>query len=239
MRLNAGPAYEPHNRLLDRLLQDCPVLAPALERRAGHAGEELYREGSRISHLCFPTRGVVSVVVRLSDGAMADVQTVGNEGLVGLPAWLGIVDSPDTVIQQSDGEIVRIGVAPFNEGVRRSAHACRLLNAYTAYGFRFSSQTCVCNTHHSVRQRLCRWLLSSADRAGATDVALTQAMLAVMLGVRRQSVGEVLVSLHLAGVIGQRRGRIQLVDRPRLEELACECYATTRELYARLVAPLL
>lgn len=228
-----------HNRLLERLLRDCPELASALERRAKTAGTALYHEGSHIADLYFPVQGVLSVVVQLHDGAMADVQTIGNEGMVGLPAWLGLRSSPDTVLQQSDGELVRIDAQRFNEAVRRSDHAGQLLGGYTAYCFRASSQTCACNAHHGVQQRLCRWLLVAADQAGSDDLQLTQAMLAALLGVRRQSVGAALVELAQAGTIVQRRSRIQVLDRARLQGLACECYQTTRAAYARLVEPLL
>jgi CRP-like cAMP-binding protein len=227
----------PGNRLLQGLLRKCAGLSEALERRSVDAGVELYREGEPIDEFYFPTCGVVSIVVRLREGGTADVQTVGNEGLVGLPAWLGLDVSLDTVVQQAPGEMVRVAVDRFHALVDPSEHARGLLNSYVAYSFRFSSQTCVCNTHHSVTQRLCRWMLTSADRAGSTELALSQAMLADMIGVRRQSVSEVLVELHRAGSVQQRRNRIRILDRGHLERLSCECYRTTRELYARLVEP--
>jgi CRP-like cAMP-binding protein len=225
------------NRLLQRLLLECPDLAGSQVRASIDAGVELYREGEPVRDFLFPVRGVVSIVVRLREGGTADVQTVGNEGLVGLPAWLDLAVSPDTVVQQAPGEMVRVAVERLRDAAGASTRARTLLNSYVAYSFRFSSQTCVCNTHHTVTQRLCRWLLTSADRAGATELALTQAMLAEMLGVRRQSVSEVLVELHRAGGVQQGRNRVRILDRALLENLSCECYQTTRALYARLVEP--
>jgi CRP-like cAMP-binding protein len=225
------------NRLLERLLRECPALARYQVCRSVEAGTELYAEGQAMNEVHFPLRGVVSVVVRLREGGTADVQTIGNEGLVGLPAWLGISHSPDTVLQQASGEMASLPVDQFRPAVQASPHARGLLDSYAAYSFRFSSQTCVCNAHHSVKQRLCRWVLTCADRDGAEELALTQAMLGDMLGVRRQSVSEVLVELHQAGVVWQRRNRICILDRARLQQSACECYATVRDVYARLVEP--
>ncbi|WP_157270027.1 Crp/Fnr family transcriptional regulator [Azohydromonas aeria] len=227
------------NRLLARLLRDCPSLAPALERRTEPTGAELCQEGAPLDSVWFPERGVASLVVRLRDGAMADVRIIGNEGMAGLPAWLGLDTSPDTVLQQASGEAVRIDAARFVAAVRHSGHAQRLLAGYTAYSLRAGSQTCACNAHHDVRQRLCRWLLTAADHAGSSELEMSQSMLAAMLGVRRQSVGEVLVEVAQAGAIAQRRGRVLLLDPPALHALACECYDTTRTAYERLVAPLL
>ncbi|WP_157270026.1 Crp/Fnr family transcriptional regulator [Azohydromonas aeria] len=221
------------------MLQECPALSGALVRSAQPGGSELYREGGPISDICFPVSGMLAVVVRLRDGAMANVQTVGSDGMVGLPAWMGIATSPDTVVQQAGGEVLRVAADVFREEVRHSARAQRLLGGYATYSARFSNQTCVCNTHHSVQQRLCRWLLTAADQAGAETLSFSQAMLGEMLGVRRQTVGEVLVALSQAGAIGQRRNLIRLLDRAALEQQACECYHATRGAYARLVEPLL
>jgi CRP-like cAMP-binding protein len=227
------------NRLLERLLRDCPSLAPALERRSEPTGAELCQEGAPIGGVWFPERGVVSILVRLRDGAMADAQVIGNEGMAGLPAWLGQDTSPDTVVQQASGELVRIDAARFVAAVRHSEHAQRLMAGYTAYSLRAGSQTCACNAHHDVRQRLCRWLLTAAERAGSHELEMSQAMLATMLGVRRQSVGEVLVEVAQAGAIVQRRNRILLLEPAALHALACECHDTTRAAYEQMVAPLL
>lgn len=230
---------EHRNRLLDGLLRQCPDLAALLELRNEPAGTELYVEGGPMHAMYFPAGGLLSIVVRLEDGASADVLTVGNEGMVAVAAWLGLPASLHTVMQQAPGELIRIPAAAFLDAVRPSAHACRLLNGYAGYSMRFGSQTCVCNSHHTVKQRLCRWLLTSADRAASKDLALTQAMLASMMGVRRQSVNEVLAELHRDGTVDLKRNCIQIRDRKELDALSCECYRATKALYARLVEPLL
>jgi CRP-like cAMP-binding protein len=230
---------ERHNRLLDGLLRQCPGLASALEVRHELAGTELYLEGGPMPAVFFPTGSLVSIVVRLQDGASADVLTVGNEGMVGVAAWLGLPASLHTVLQQAPGDLIRIPTVIFVDAVRRSGPASRLLNSYAGYCYRFGSQTCVCNSHHTVMQRLCRWLLTSADRAESNELALSQAMLASMMGVRRQSVNEALAELHRDGTVLQLRNRILIRDRRELHGLSCECYFATKALYARLVEPLL
>lgn len=229
---------EHRNRLLESLVRQCPGLEALLEVRNEPAGTELYVEGGPMPAMYFPVGGLLSIVVRLQDGASADVLTVGNEGMVAVAAWLGLPTCLHTVMQQAPGELVRIPTLAFLDAVRPSAHACRLLNNYAGYSMRFGSQTCVCNSHHTVKQRLCRWLLTSADRAASSDLALTQAMLASMMCVRRQSVNEVLAELHRDGAVDLKRNRIQIRDRKELDALSCECYHATRALYAQLVEPL-
>ena len=237
--MHAELAPERHNCLLQGLLRHCPDLAASLVRHREPAGTELYREGSPINDMYFPTRGVVSILVRLRDGAMVDVQTVGNEGMVGISAWLGIPGSLHSVMQQAPGELLRVPVGDFIGTVRHCERARRLLNNYAGYCHRFCSQTCVCNTHHSVKQRLCRWLLTTSDRDASAELALSQTMLAEMIGVRRQSVSEVLAEMHRSGAIEQGRNHILVLDREQLEACSCECYEAMNCLYARLVEPLL
>jgi CRP-like cAMP-binding protein len=227
------------NRLLQGLLRECPGLEPSLVCQREAPGTELYREGGRMNHVYFPTQGVVSIVVSLRDGSMVDVQTVGTEGMVGVAVWMGITTSLHTVMQQAGGELVKVPAAGFFDAVQRSEGARRLLNSYAGYSYRFSSQTCVCNTHHSVKQRLCRWLLTCGDQDNSNELQLSQAMLAGMLGVRRQSVSEALTEMHRSGVIKQGRSHILVLDRAQLKDCTCECYQTMKGFYTRLVEPLL
>lgn len=227
------------NRMLEALLRECPELGAALDRATVAARVDLYRQGEPMTHVHFPTSGVVSVLVRLRDGGTADVLTIGNEGMVGLPVFLGLVRSTDTVMQQAAGEMAQLPVERFRAAIQHSGYVRHLLGSYTAYSLRVASQTCVYNVHHAVQRRLCRWLLTSADRAGSNDLGLTQAMLSEMIGVRRQSVSEELAELRDNGTIEQRRNGLRILDRARLEGYACECYGDMRALYAELVEPLL
>ena len=96
------------------------------------------------------------------------------------------------------------------------------------------THTAVCNRHHSVDQQLCRWLLLSLDRLPSDELVMTQELIANMLGVRREGVTAAAGKLQDAGVITYRRGRIKVLDRPKLEVMSCECYEVVRKECARL-----
>lgn len=202
-------------------------------------GTRLYTEGQAVDYVYFPIRGVMSVFLRLAGGGTGEVLTVGNEGMLGLWAWLGVEHSLEDVVQQSPGMIVRIRVADFARVLAGSSRSHELIARFTAYSLRFRSQTAVCNGNHSTEQRTCRWLLSSADRARSLVLPLSQSLLAEMLGVRRQSVGEVAVALQRHGLIAYRRSDIRIVDRAGLEARTCECYRTLRSIYLRVMEPVL
>jgi CRP-like cAMP-binding protein len=203
------------------------------------AGTALMKAGRTVSHVYFPTTGVVSVLVGTSTGESADALTVGNEGMVGLAVWLGIRRSLDTVVQQIPGEMIRFGAQEFCDRLEANRKVRKLLNHYAGYSLRYSHQNAVCNAHHSVEQRACRWLVNTADRARSTLIVVTQATLAEMLGVRRQSIGELAVALQREGLIVYRRNEITILDRRALEGRACECYRSTVQLYREVVEPLL
>ena len=97
------------------------------------------------------------------------------------------------------------------------------------------TQTAVCNRHHAVDQQLCRWLLLSLDRLSSDRLAMTQELIANMLGVRREGVTEAAGKLQGDGVIEYSRGKIKVLDRPRLEARVCECYAVVKKEYDRLL----
>jgi CRP-like cAMP-binding protein len=223
------------NRLLDCLLQREPALADELRIVRFEAGREIYRPGATMPYTYFPLRGVVSLIVQLSSGETAQVATVGSEGLVGLPALLRVRRSSLLVVQQFSGEL---GCLPTPRVLRAMQSNDRLvasITCYAAYMLRAAQQTAGCNALHRLDARAARWLLTTADRAGGSEFALTQQRLADMLGVGRQSVNEVASRFQHSGIIEYRRGRVRLVHRERLERTACECYFTLREAYEDLM----
>jgi len=223
------------NRLLNSILRDCPVLREDVETVSFPMGHEICGPNQPLKHVYFPTQGVLSTLVELREGGSAETQTVGNEGMIGLAVWFGVRRNLEQLLQQADGEVARIPTRKFCDAIPGHRHTERLLKRFAAYSLRFGSQTLVCNVHHKAPQRLCRWLLSSADRVGNRDLSLTHNLLARMLGVRRQTVGEVALDLQRQGLISYRRGRIQIADRRGLESVACECYAEMKLLYKELV----
>lgn len=236
MQSSATARTEPFgNRLLESILRDCRGLAPHIESISFDLGHELYATGDRLTHVYFPTKGVLSTLIQLRDGGSAETLTVGSEGFVGLPVFLGVTRSLEQVLQQGPGELLRITSRTFCREIAGHRRTETLLKRFAAYRLCVATQNVACNARHDIRQRTCRWILSTADRTHSNDVQLSQALLAEMLGVRRQSVGTIAVELKRAGMIDSRRSRIRILDRRRLRDCACECYEEARSLFDELV----
>jgi CRP-like cAMP-binding protein len=227
------------NLLLEALLGDCRSLRKNLERVTYPLGHVVALQNRPLTHVYFPTAGsVLSVLLQLKDGGTAETMTVSKEGMIGLSIWFGIERSLSQIVQQGPGELLRISGRAFCRGIEGSKRATRLLKHFTAYSLRFGYQTAVCNAHHSVEQRMCRWLLIT-DRLEASKIRLSQALLAYMLGARRQSVGAVAAKLQRQALISYRRADIEIADRLELEKRSCECYHALRQAYGELVGVLL
>jgi CRP-like cAMP-binding protein len=224
------------NRLLDYFLEENRGLKSALQQVSSRAGQVMYRQDRPVTYAYFPLEGALALTINLSDGSGCGAITVGNEGLIGLPLYFGQTFSPYTVVQQTEGRSYRVAAATFLSAIRRSPRLQTLMQRYSEYSLRFAHQTAACNTLHSIKQRACRWLLLIQDRTGGEQFQLPQAMLAEMLGVRRQSVSEVAGHMRRQGLIEYSRGLITIVDRRKLEAAACcECYDTMNAYYQRLL----
>jgi CRP-like cAMP-binding protein len=225
------------NRLLSALSRDVQIrLLPRMEKLSLPVRQVLYEPDARIEHVYFPLSGVVSLVIMLKGGDSVEVGTVGNEGMVGTPAFLGAERSPSQVLAQVAGQALRMRVEHFRQSLDEHAQFADIVRRYTQGLFNQVSQTTACNHVHSVHARMCRWLLMTHDRVGADELHLTQEFLAQMLGVRRPSVTVAAGALQRAGLIRYQRGRIRIVDRAGLEAGACECYETVRQEFERLLS---
>jgi CRP-like cAMP-binding protein len=228
------------NLLLKALLRDSRSLRKSVEPVTYPLGYVVALQNRPLTHVYFPTGGsVLSVLLQLKDGGTAEAMTVGKEGIIGLPIWLGIERGLSQIVQQGAGELLRMSRRAFCRGIDGSKRATTLMKHFTAYSLRFGNQTAVCNAHHGVEQRMCRWLLINADRLEASKMRLSQALLASMLGARRQSVGAVAAKLQGQRLISYHRGNIEITGRPQLEKRSCECYQSLRQAYGELVGALL
>jgi len=205
------------------------------ERLYGHLqlvalplGKVLYEPGDTLRHVYFPVDSIVSLLYVLENGASAEISVVGNEGLIGVALFMGGESTPSRAIVQSAGHAYRLDGQRLKDEFHRNGGLQLLLLRYTQALITQMAQTAVCNRHHSVDQQLCRWLLLSLDRLASNDLVMTQELIANMLGVRREGVTEAAGRLQKLGVIRYRRGHITVIDRPRLEELCCECYAVVK-----------
>ena len=198
-------------------------------------GGVLYEPGDVLPYVYFPTDCIVSLLYMMADGASAEIAVVGNEGLVGVALFMGGETTSSRAIVQSAGGAYRLGGKKLKQEFHRDGHMQVLLLRYTQALITQMAQTAVCNRHHSVDQQLCRWLLLSLDRLSSSRLAMTQELIANMLGVRREGVTEAASKLQKLGVITYRRGQITVLDRIKLEQLCCECYAVVKRETDRLL----
>jgi CRP-like cAMP-binding protein len=235
-RRQSVPISRPENRLLAALpKRDFDLLTARMDVVSFAVRDVVYRPNGPVDHVYFPLSGLLSMVVTLEDGATSEVGVVGNEGMAGVPAFLGADRSPNQVFCQNAGEARRMPAAEFREAVRPAGPFQRIVQRYTLALFHLIGQSTACNHHHPVERRLARWLLMTQDRVGADEFPLTQEFLATMLGVHRPSVTVVARTLQKAGLIRYTRGRITVLDREGLESASCECYRVVRAELDRLV----
>jgi CRP-like cAMP-binding protein len=209
--------------------------APKLEPVDMPLGQVLYESGNALSHVYFPVTSIVSLLYVLEDGASAEIAVVGNEGIVGISLFMGGETTPSRAVVQSAGLGLRLKAQMIKDEFNSNGPVLHLLLRYTQALITQMAQTAVCNRHHSLDQQLCRWLLLSLDRLEGDALVMTQELIANMLGVRREGVTEAALKLQAAGLIRYARGRITVLDRPRLEERTCECYAVVKREYDRLL----
>jgi CRP-like cAMP-binding protein len=210
-------------------------LLPHLEPVALPLGWVIYEAGSTMHQVYFPTRGIVSFLYVMEDGASAEIAITGSEGVVGIALFMGGESTPSRAVVQSEGTAYRLRAEFLKREFRRGGELQHSLLRYTQALITQMAQTAVCNRHHTIEQQLCRWLLLSLDRLPSNELHMTQELIANMLGVRREGVTQAAGQLQDAGLIRYRRGHITVVDRPRLEERVCECYAVVKREYDRLL----
>ena len=228
-----------HNQLLACLPDaEWQRWEPLLELVDLPLGKVLYESGAPLSHVYFPTNAIVSLLYVLENGASAEIAVVGHEGVVGIAIFMGGGSTPNRAVVQSAGMGYRLRADVIKSEFERSSPVMHLMLRYTQALITQMSQTAVCNRHHSLDQQLCRWLLLSLDRLPGNELVMTQELISNMLGVRREGVTEAALKLQGAGLIRYSRGRITVLDRPKLEERTCECYRVVKREYDRLLPDL-
>jgi CRP-like cAMP-binding protein len=171
----------------------------------------------------------------MADGSAAEVGTIGNEGIVGLPVILGDRQAPTSAYIQVPGSGLRLQADVLTSEIDRSSTMRRIMLRYAHAFFNQVAQSAACNHFHSVEQRCCRWLLMTHDRVQSERFLLTQEFLGMMLGVRRTSVTAVASILKRQNLIEYHRGQVTILNRPGIEQRACECYAVSKREFDRLL----
>ncbi len=210
-------------------------LLPHLELVSLPLGKVLYESGDALRHVYFPTDSIVSMLYVMENGASAEISVVGNEGLIGVALFMGGETTPSRAVVQSAGHAYQLLGQRLKDEFNRHGEMLLLMLRYTQSLITQMSQTAVCNRHHSIDQQLCRWLLLSLDRLPDNHLTMTQELIANMLGVRREGVTDAAGKLQKLGVIEYSRGKITVIDRPKLERLSCECYAVVKKETDRLL----
>jgi CRP-like cAMP-binding protein len=195
----------------------------------------LYKYREPIDYVYFPTSGAASAVTVMEDGDAIEVATIGNEGVVGHGVLFANELSTTDVIIQVAGTGLRIDAHDLKEMAANGGPLRQLLLRYNSAVMAQISQSVACNGLHAIQPRCCRWLLITLDRMESNVVPLTHEFLAIMLGVRRSSVTEVLGPLQEKGLLVNSRGNITILDRKGLEKLACECYKKVKDEFDRLL----
>src|SRR5688500_7761029 len=228
----------------NRLLRTIPAeefarIAAQLHSVPMKARQVFHKQGERIRDVYFPGGGACSLTKVMQDGSIAEIATVGNEGMLGVGVFFGDdISTGEALVQVPDGEAQTMSAEAFiQEMGRRGSFYNRIVRYSQAFTTQIM-QTTVCNGLHSAEQRCCRWLLMTHDRVQKDEFELTHEFLAVMLGVRRPTVTLIAAKLQMEKLIHYRRGFMTIVDRPGLEAASCECYETVKANFVRLLPEL-
>lgn len=232
---NASLHTPRQNQLLAALPEaDFNALAPRLEFAPMRLGDVLYEPGQVMRHAYFPSTAVVSLHYVTAAGTSAETTGVGHDGMVGIALFMGGDTTSSSAVVQSAGHGWRIERADLIAAFEGGGPLRQLLLGYTLALMTQIAQTAVCYRHHSVEQQLSRWLLATLDRLPPGEMAMTQELVAGLLGVRRESITQAAGHLQDGGYIRYRRGHITVLDVPGLQGRACECYGVVRHEVRRL-----
>jgi CRP-like cAMP-binding protein len=229
----SSPSNWPRNRLLLALpSSNLKRLIPDLEPIPCQRGQVLLDADNTLENVFFPDSGVVSVVAVYQDGSIIEMATIGREGCTGFQAILGTKESSVRFLVQIPGSAAKISRAAFTRAVDSMPSFRSLMYAYI---HAFLEQVLVsgaCNGAHSLKERLARWLLMMHDRSDGDTLQITQTLLAHMLGVQRPTITNAIREFERAGLIGNSRQQVAILDRKGLMEQSCECYQLVRRRIA-------
>lgn len=224
------------NRLLAALPPaDFSLLAPSLQKVALEQDAVLLRSGDRIEQVYFPHSGTISFMFDMPNGQTVATAVIGQEGAVGILSVLGPARSSITAVVRVAGIASQISATRFHAAFNQSGAIRHAVQTHTTALLVQFQHVAACNALHPVEARMARWLLHIHDRIDGDVIPLTQEALSHLLGVRRTTVTLVVRKLRASGAVrSDRRGLIE-IDRPRLEEAACECYEIMRRKIDQIV----
>jgi CRP-like cAMP-binding protein len=198
-------------------------------------GMQLSEPNRPVEYVYFLNTGLISTDAVTEKGESVEVGVIGREGFSGLPALLDQPQMCHSVLMQGIGDGMRIRSSIVRDEFMKGGMLQQMVHAFTYLQLVQVTQSVLCNRMHEVEARLARWLLTSADRMESESLNLTQEFLAQMLGVQRSTVTVAAGELQRAGMIGYSRGKIHIMDRAALTEVACECYNIVTASYKRIL----
>jgi CRP-like cAMP-binding protein len=218
------------NKMLAALpANDYRRLADRLEPFDLKFGETIYKPGQKMNNVYFPNSGIVSFLSAIEERSLLEVGVVGNEGMIGLSAFLGITKSPNSAVVRAAGTAWKMNAADFLNECRENTSLLRSVHCYTHLLLTQLSLVGSCNRFHPIIKHLSYWLLMTGDRLGTDHFHLTQKFISDMLGVRREAVALAAANLQEKNLISYSRGNLSILDREGLETFACKCYAIMKE----------
>jgi CRP-like cAMP-binding protein len=224
------------NQLLSVLhAEDFGALERHLEPVPLEMRDMLIEAHEPIQHVYFPQSGIASILANTSEGRI-EVGIIGREGMVGVPVVLGLDRSPHGFMVQAPGKALRIASAHLRAVNKERPAVHALLMRYVHTLMVQTAQTAFSNASFTIESRLARWILMTQDRVDGAELPLTHDFLAMMLGVRRPGVTVAVQILEGNGLIRATRGRTEVLDRKKLEELADHAYGLAESEYASAMA---
>ncbi len=227
-------------RVANQLLAGLPTadverLLAGAERVRPRMRQHLYAQHGPMDASYFPEGGVFSLLMETDGGGAVEILTIGNEGMLGLPALMGAEQSPTRAICQIPGWALRVPMPLLAEAAAPGGALHARLIRYAQAQMTSLSRSVACNRLHTARQRYARWVLITQDRIGSEEFPITQELLAQMLGVTRPTVSQVGKELQAGGFIHYTQGRLTVDDRAGLEGQSCECYQAVRTAFRELL----
>jgi CRP-like cAMP-binding protein len=227
-----------HSRSANRLLAALPEdeynrLEPYLVSESLTVRTVFYEASEKIETVYFPNRALVSLVNILSNGTTTEIGIIGGTGMIGLPVILDDSHSSQrAIVQVADGAL-KISAKILKQEFDRGGKLQQILLKYAHTRLSEVAQLAVCNRHHTIEERLARWLLTVQDLTQSDKLPLTQEFIGHMLGCRRSGVTIAAGTLQHAGLICYTRGKITILNRHGLEATACECYQLFHDNFYR------
>ncbi|WP_271085553.1 Crp/Fnr family transcriptional regulator [Brevundimonas sp. NIBR11] len=207
---------------------DQAALRPSMKLRHLPLRDVVTEAGQPVEIVYFPVTADLANVIRFSDGRSGMATNVGREGVSGLAAFLADEPCGWDIQVQIEGAAWALESRVLRRQIKASQPLLRLLLGLTHFNQIEAAQNAVCNTSHMIVPRIARWLLTLQDRTGGDAFAVTQEDVAVLVSARRTTVNAAWQSLRDAGAIRHSRGVITIIDRDRLQDQVCECYAALK-----------